>query len=423
VAANTCSFPSGANTCYVLTDRGTFDYLASGSSPAGGSAGIPNLRIVTRGPQDASAPGGANLLVNYFHAYVINPAKPGESVNLPAARDFVDLLTSPALQERLGHYLGGGDVAPFVADASPAITSAGFPATAAAGAPVTVTGTVTNAQPGLAAIDGVPVTLAELVGGLPVPVGSATADASGHYRITFTPAANGSYQVATGQIAQIELPALDPQFGDLLSPAATAPVTMNLQSAIRALQAGGAAGGVTVLGTVAPAPPDAAARVSVLARRAGSGAAFAPVGGGPLGAGRSAFAVNGSLPAGRWDVEVAYADPGQLLGSTSAVRTVTVPAAGRAVAAGFRRLRLRGGTLTVTGALSRPAGARGATVRLLGSRSGGSLRRLAQRHVAAGRRALTIEVKLQRHRRWALQLAGVDSGHLVLSELRSLAVP
>ena len=28
-------FPSGPNSCYVLTDRGTYDYLASGTDPAG----------------------------------------------------------------------------------------------------------------------------------------------------------------------------------------------------------------------------------------------------------------------------------------------------------------------------------------------------------------------------------------------------
>ena len=65
---------SGANSCYVFTDRGTFDYLASGQDPAGA---IPNLTILTRGPQSASAPGGSDELVNYFHAYIINPMQAG----------------------------------------------------------------------------------------------------------------------------------------------------------------------------------------------------------------------------------------------------------------------------------------------------------------------------------------------------------
>ena len=54
LAANACTgYPSGANTCYVLTDRGTYDYLSSGTDPAGT---IPNLKILTRGPQPPPPP-------------------------------------------------------------------------------------------------------------------------------------------------------------------------------------------------------------------------------------------------------------------------------------------------------------------------------------------------------------------------------
>ena len=70
-----------ANSCYTLTDRGTFDFLASKNSPSAGTTGIPHLAIVAR-DNSASAPGGANALINYFHAYIINPSKPGETVNL-----------------------------------------------------------------------------------------------------------------------------------------------------------------------------------------------------------------------------------------------------------------------------------------------------------------------------------------------------
>ena len=45
-AANACNgFPSGPNSCYVFTDSGTYDYLASGTDPAGA---IPALKVVTR---------------------------------------------------------------------------------------------------------------------------------------------------------------------------------------------------------------------------------------------------------------------------------------------------------------------------------------------------------------------------------------
>ncbi len=64
---------SGANSCYVFTDRGTFDFLVGrGHHHGRARAWSPNLKIVTR-DNSASAPGGANELTNYFHVYIINP--------------------------------------------------------------------------------------------------------------------------------------------------------------------------------------------------------------------------------------------------------------------------------------------------------------------------------------------------------------
>src|ERR1700722_16318885 len=75
--ANACvSTSNGATHCYVLTDRGTFDYLASRAGPENM---IPNLTILDR-DNAASATGGAEALVKYFHAYVINPAESGEQL-------------------------------------------------------------------------------------------------------------------------------------------------------------------------------------------------------------------------------------------------------------------------------------------------------------------------------------------------------
>src|SRR4029077_11681190 len=96
-AANSCTLgTSGANTCYVFTDRGTFDYLAAGTN-SGGPSLVPNLTILAR-ENSASAPGGADQLINYFHVYIITPNVAGETVNLTAAKDFVSFLTSPAFQ-------------------------------------------------------------------------------------------------------------------------------------------------------------------------------------------------------------------------------------------------------------------------------------------------------------------------------------
>ena len=211
VAANACNgYPSGSNSCYVLTDRGTYDYLASGTDPAGS---IPSLKIVTRN-DSASAPGGANELINYFHAYIINPTKPGEAVNLPAAQAWLNFLTSQPVQAQLSTYLAntsdpGGP--PFVADASPVLsTPTGIPHKFKAGKPVTVTGTVTNAEPGFPVLANVPVTINEVVGSLSLPVATARTNATGKYSLRFSPPSTGKYDVTTTQISMIEDSTLSP---------------------------------------------------------------------------------------------------------------------------------------------------------------------------------------------------------------------
>src|SRR6478672_12724740 len=224
VATNACTAGGGnGNNCYSLTDRGTFDYLASGTDPAGN---VPNLKIVTR-DNSASAPGGANELINYFHVYIISPSKPGETVNVTAAQDFVNFLTSTAVQGELKNYLANtGDPGgpPFVADASPHLTVKGLPKTYHAGKPLTVSGQVTNAQPGFPAPSGATVTLSQIVAGVPVNLATAKTNAGGNYSIRVSPTSSGSYEVSTGQISQVEIPTLSPVYGDILSPAASTPV-------------------------------------------------------------------------------------------------------------------------------------------------------------------------------------------------------
>ena len=147
VATNACTFTSPArpaSSCYTLTDRGTMDYLQS--KPAG-TTGLGNLGILAR-DNAASSPGGQNALINYFHIYIINPAKPGETVNLTAAQDFMDFITSPAIQSELKGYLTGssGDngTTVFNATASPRLTASGFPSKLTAGKTATVTGNLSN---------------------------------------------------------------------------------------------------------------------------------------------------------------------------------------------------------------------------------------------------------------------------------------
>jgi ABC-type tungstate transport system permease subunit len=346
VDADNCSFPSGPHTCYVLTDRGTFDYLASGTDPAGS---IPNLTILTRGPQDSSAPGGTYLLTNYFHAYLINPNQTVqggttlEPVNLTAAQDFLNFITSPAVQAQLATYLSNTSDpagAPFVADASPSITAAGFPATLTGGTPITVAGKVTNAEPGYPALSGKTVSIDEIVGGVGVPVATGTTDSNGSYSISFVPPASGSYEVTTATIAQIENASLNPVFGDLLSPASTAPVSVNVQGThsitsptakvthvLQFKRITIKKGKVTVTGTLKPAPRTSGAKIELVALRTVSkkkSVHLKQVAKTSLGKGKTTFTIGTKLKRhARWLLQLEYVQKGQTT-TFSKVRTVTV---------------------------------------------------------------------------------------------------
>lgn len=352
--ADACAgYPSGSNSCYVLTDRGTYDYLGSGTDPAGS---IPNLEIVTR-DDSASAPGGQYALINYFHAYIINPAKPNEQINLPAAKDLLNLLTSPSFQSQLKSYLAhtndpGG--APFKADASPIITEHGLPRSAKAGRRVTVTGTVTNAEPGYPALSGKTVSVDEIVGGVPVPVASGKTNTTGGYKISFQPTSSGSYEVGTPQIAQIEESTITPVFGDLLSPGATAPVKVTVHSAITKLSVKSVGGKALVVGSVAPAKGHAKAFVTVLARLAGSKGRFKRVATDRLRSTAGNFAVAVPLGAGHWQLEVTFKDPKQVVATS---RNVNVTVGGKpATAVTLGSAQVKHGTLSMSGSVSAAAG-------------------------------------------------------------------
>jgi tungstate transport system substrate-binding protein len=332
IATNACTVgTSGANSCYTLSDRGTYDYLSSGASPSAGTVGIPNLTIVTRN-NGATAPGGANELINYFHVYITNPSKPGEAVNLTAAKDFVNFLTSIAFQSQLPSYLDdtrdpGG--APFKPDASPSITEIGLPSVTSAGTRVTVTGSVTNLEPGYPALSGKTVTIDEIVAGVPVPVAKSTTNASGDYSIRFTPNSSGAYQVSTGQISQIENATLTPPFGDILSPGATGLVYMTVKRlpaphSVSFKRVTVKKGHVTVSGTLKPAPALKGATVELFALRATGTAGPTRVGKTTVGKGKTAFTIKATLRRGfRWILQLEYVQKGQT-STYSGLRSINV---------------------------------------------------------------------------------------------------
>ncbi|HEY2316666.1 MAG TPA: substrate-binding domain-containing protein [Solirubrobacteraceae bacterium] len=421
LAANACTgHASGANSCYVLTDRGTFDYLASGTDPAGA---VPNLKILTRGPQPASAPGGVDALTNYFHAYIVNPAKPGQAVNLTAAQDFVNLLTSPALQAQLKTYLPSADPGgpPFVADASPVIT-AKLPSTYRAGKPATVKGTLTNAQPGYPAPANARVTVDRVVAGLPVPVAGGKTNAKGAFTIRFVPPVNGSYELTTSQIAQVEDANLNPVFSDLLSPAATTPVRITVHSAVTKLFAKSRGGKALVYGTIAPGTGHVKGVVTLLARAVKGG--FRKVATHRLGSGDGNFAVLVGAKPGKWQYKVTYADPRQVVGATSKTIKLTVGAK-PASSVKLASARAASGKVTVSAVASPTAPKSGAKVELLAFKATTGAPRFATIASASikGKTKLALHGRLARKASWVLELVYVRNGQpSSYSALRSIAV-
>ncbi|MBV9820585.1 MAG: hypothetical protein JOZ07_19830 [Solirubrobacterales bacterium] len=426
IAANACTAGNGAGTCYVFTDRGTYDNLASAPSTTATPGLIPNLQIVTR-DNAATAPGGPYALINYFHAYIINPAKPGQAVNLPAAIDFVNLLTSPTLQSRLSQYLSAtGDPggAPFVASASPGISASGLPATANAGQKITISGTVTNSEPGYPPISGKPVTVDEIEGTLPVPVATGTTNASGGYSVTFSPPSSGIYQVTTGDISQIEIPTLSPPFGDILSPGASAATTLSLNGAATIRKTSTSTGSVQAAGTVGPAAPDGNATVTLQARGRTSRGAFRPIGSQTLSAGSASYALNGALRPGKYTIRVVYQDKGLLNTATSTTRNVTVPPNSTRLT--FGKTTIKAGRLTLKGSVG-TAPTKNATVRLFAlsigrvsiikgkivlAAKGATFKQIAKATVKKGKRSFTIRHKLARGQRYVLQLEYTVKGEV-----------
>ena len=192
----------------------------------------------------------------------------------------MNFLTSTAVQGELKNYLANtGDPAgpPFVADASPHLTVNGLPKTYHAGKPLTVSGQVTNAQPGFPAPSGATVTLSEIVAGVPVNLTTATTNASGNYSIRFSPTLDG---VLPG-LDRADLPDRDP---DAESGLRRHPLARRQRSgAGRGPEQGLRADGevrrrpALVVASVAPGNGHAKATVTFLARKAGSHGGFRKV--------------------------------------------------------------------------------------------------------------------------------------------------
>jgi ABC-type tungstate transport system permease subunit len=172
VDTNTCNataYPDGH--CYTLVDRGTFDYQTSLSHTG-------NLKIVVQN-NSSGAVGGASLLTNPFHAYIVN-----SSTNQTAATKLLDYLTGSGFQGSLP--TGGAGANDFKGDAYATLSGSTLPTSHAAGSmPFSVT--LKYPPPVAAPIDGMPVNLqsASSSGGPWTTIASATSNSSGV--VSFSP--------------------------------------------------------------------------------------------------------------------------------------------------------------------------------------------------------------------------------------------
>jgi tungstate transport system substrate-binding protein len=421
-ATNACTLTGAvANSCYTLTDRGTYDYL--NSKPAG-TAGLGNLSILAR-DNSASSPGGANALVNYFHIYIINPNKPGETVNLTAAQDFMDFITSAQIQSELKGYLTGspGDngTPVFNATASPKLTASGFPSTITAGKTATVTGTVTNLQPGFATPSGQTVTIDELEGLTSVPVATGKTGANGNYSITFTPPSSGSYQASTGPISQVEIASLNPVYGDILSPANTTAVPVTVGGTISITKATASTGGVSVTGSMGPPAPDGNGAVDVLARKQGTKGVFKTIGSSSVKSGAKTYAVNGNLSPGKWQIQTRYRDGSQFTTATSGTRNLTV--SGNIVTVSFKKVTIKKGKVTINGVIGQPPASSGGKLTLFAQKSGSKQnKKVGKASIGKGKTKFTVKAKLKKGT-YVLQLQYSHKGQTSsFSKLKTVSV-
>jgi tungstate transport system substrate-binding protein len=328
VAADACNFGHG-NDCYTLTDRGTYQFLLS-------EGAISNLTVV--GNHNAStAPGGANLLINSFHAYAINPAafsaSPNVHINLAGATAFLNWLTSPAGQNEITAYQTSDPGGPsFIKDAAPALTlTKKLPASVKAGGKLTVSGSLTNVVPGTPPIVGESMMLLATKAGSSSPHTVATTQtaSNGTFTLSYKPTADASYRVATSNapIVQIEIPAsvsFGPQYGDLLQPTSKSIGKSTVTGAAAITKISAKKGVVTIKGTLSPAVSGSAARLEILAAHS-SAKLLRLVSMKPLTNGAKTFTVTVKLARGHtWNVRVKYVNTGHIAAGASAARSVHV---------------------------------------------------------------------------------------------------
>jgi tungstate transport system substrate-binding protein len=320
--ASECPFTGGG--CYEMTDRGTYNRnVANGN--------VTNMEIVTQS-NEASAPGGSNLLTNPFTYYVINPGKePGITLNTDGAKALTEYLTSEAFQSRLASFPNTSSPA-FFADAHPRMSASTVSGTLTAGTPFSVSGSLASLLPGAPAVSGVPVNLQQAP--FPAPgqtptyatIASTTTNSTGAYTLSSTATREG--------LLRVEMPntqASYPSFG--VTPLLAAGGLT--QTFARAGEFGVASRialrkpatrklAVTLKGEFGPAATTTTAPTLVVqAKKSGRKTKWHAVKKVRAKEG-IAYKVSVKLKAGKWKLRLRYRDPGAFAPSTSRAVSVSL---------------------------------------------------------------------------------------------------
>lgn len=320
--ANECPPTVGGEGCYEMTDRGTFNRLVANGS-------VTQLKIVSQ-RNEASAPGGVNLLTNPFSVYIVNPAKI-PAANVEGARAFNDYLTSAAFQSLLANYPSASSPA-FFADAHPEIkvTSAPPPASLKAGASFSVSGSVSNLLPGAPVVAGQTVLLqrAAQVGPKELPsyetLASGHTDAGGAFTIAAVASRGGRLRVLFPTTASYPALSVTP----LVAVGSLAETAADLGSVEVAAKVGLGkpmvkGRSVSLAGKIGPSEGrSSGATITVQGRKVGQKSFRRVKVVHPRA--RASYSVRVKLGKGRWKLRVKYADPGTVQPAVSGVRSASV---------------------------------------------------------------------------------------------------
>jgi tungstate transport system substrate-binding protein len=336
--ADVCSYSTtGANDCYVFTDRGTYDNVQGGSNPL--STPATNLSLFTQNDTVSTEDPTKTLLINSFHAYVVNPAATSGSsaTNTAGGTALLNYLTSPTAQAAIaGYQIDPNTKLPdFRPDAQPKVTPIALPDVIDPSSDVTLTGSVQNVVPGTPALAGVTVTLMGQVTATPsaAPVVVATANTGhlGNFTMSFSAPVERTYTLTTPALNSVlEYPLIHPPFGDQLQATSTPVVTTSgaatpqVQGGFRSVKASGKAGKLTVSGSLVPKERGTAGTVALYAKVATGSHAYHLVSTQKLADGAKTFTISVQQQLRAYNYYVQYANPGYIETGTSTPASVTV---------------------------------------------------------------------------------------------------